>query len=184
MDWPLNSDTFAQFLERNKSRLVESDRARVAIFEPDAAVEAQHIATAERQLGLALPASYKTFLRVCGSGLWCGDYVAPPEGVYPFDEDCGDMEGFLALVHNVRGAGNFVSMNPREQTAAGEWALYYCSHDPFGFGRIADSFESWTRGTLAAFEANESLYDKAADDVERTWRRFRAQSKKRWQFWK
>ena len=83
------------------------------------------IDAAEMQLGLALPASYKTFLRVCGSGLWCGDYVAPPEDVYPFDEDCGDMQGFLALV-----------------------------------------------------------YAKAASDVDRTWQSFRAQNKKRWQFWK
>ena len=180
----MNSDTFAQFLDQHKSRTVQRGRERLAIFEPDAAVEVQHIDAAERQLGLALPASYRTFLLVCGSGLWCGDYVTPPEGVYPFDEDCGDMEGFLALVQNVRGEGNFVAMNPREQTAAGEWALYYCSHDPFGFGRIADSFESWVREAVTAFEANDNLYAKVADDVDRTWRSFRAKNKSRWQFWK
>ena len=180
----MTGDTFAQFLQRNKSRFVESDGERVAIFDPDAAVDGQHIDAAETQLGLTLPESYKAFLLVCGSGLWCGDYVAPPESVYPFDEDCGDMEGFLALVHNVRGVGDFVAMNPREQTAAGEWALYYCSHDPFGFGRIADSFEAWVRDAVTAFEANDDLYAKAADDVDRTWRSFRAKRKRRWQFWK
>lgn len=75
-------------------------------------------------------------------------------------------------------------MNPREQTAPGEWALYYCSHDPFGFGRIADSFESWARDAVTAFEENGDLYGKAADDVERTWRSFRAKTKKSWQFWR
>ena len=35
----MNSDTFAQFLERNTSRFVERENGRVAIFEPDAAVE-------------------------------------------------------------------------------------------------------------------------------------------------
>jgi hypothetical protein len=88
------------------------------------------------------------------------------------------------LVHNVGGSGNFVAMNPREQTASGEGALYYCSHDPFGFGEIADSFESWTREAVTAFEENDDLYGKAADDVEQTWRSFRAKTKKWWQFWR
>jgi hypothetical protein len=180
----MNSDSFAQFLERNKSRFVERDGERVAVFELDAVVEAPRIDAAEAQLGLALPTSYKTYLLACGSGLWCGDYVAPPEAIYPFDEDCGDMEGFVALVHNVDGVGNFVAMNPREPAGLGEWALYYCSHDPFGFGKIADSFESWAREAVTAFDANNDLYAKVADDVERTWRSFRARNKKRWQFWK
>ena len=94
------------------------------------------------------------------------------------------MEGFFALVHNVRGVGDFVAMNPRKPTGPGEWASYYCSHDPFGCGRIADSFDSWAREAVIAFEANGDLCAKAADDVDRTWRSFRAKNKRRWQFWK
>jgi hypothetical protein len=173
---------FEQFLVQNKSRFVE-------IGEPagrrdSAPVEEPQIAAAEIRLGVPLPISYKTFLRVCGSGQWCGDYVAAPDDIYAFDEDCGDMEGFVALIHNVGGAGNFVAMNPREQTTPGEWALYYCSHDPFGFGKIADSFESWARAAVTALEQNEDLYGRAAADVEETWRSFRAKTKKPWQFWR
>jgi len=175
---------FEQFLSHNKSRFVEIDGEPAAIFDPNAPVDEQHIDVAEARLGVQLPASYKTFLRVCGSGQWCGDYVAAPEGLYPFDQDCGEMEGFVALVHNVGGLGNFVAMNPREQTVAGEWALYYCSHDPFGFGRLADSFESWAREAVTAFEEGDDLYGKAADDVEQTWRSFRAKTKQWWQFWR
>src|SRR5262245_31004425 len=125
------STDFERFLSQNKARAIERDGERISVFDPDAPVGEQHVTAAESALGLSLPASYKTFVRLCGSGLWCGDYVAPPEAVYPFDEDCGDMQGFVALVHNVGGAGNFVAMNPREPTGPGEWALYYCSHDPF-----------------------------------------------------
>lgn len=174
---------FDQFLIQNKSRVVEID-GPAAIFDSDAPVDEPHIDAAETRLGVPLPASYRTFLRVCGSGRWCGDYVAPPEDLYAFDEDCGAMEGFVALVHNVGGVGNFVAMNPHEQTAPGEWALYYCSHDPFGFGRIAASFEAWAREAVTALEENQDLYEKAADDVARTWRSFRANTRKWWQFWR
>ena len=175
---------FEQFLTQNKSRVVGIDGEPAALFDPNAAVDEQHINAAEVRLGVQLPASYKTFLRVCGSGQRCGGYVAAPEDVYPFDQDCGEMEGFVALVHNVDGLGNFIAMNPREQTVAGEWALYYCSHDPFGFGRIADSFESWAREAVTAFEQDDDLYETAAHDVEQTWRSLHAKSKKWWQFWR
>src|SRR5207237_4474765 len=102
------------------------------IFDTETHNDQQRDAAAETTLGVPLPVSYKTFLRVCGSGQWCGDYVAAPEDVYRFDEECGDMVGFVALIHNADGIGDFVAMNPREQTDPGEWALYYCSHDPFG----------------------------------------------------
>jgi hypothetical protein len=175
---------FEQFLAENKSRVIELDGEAAEIFSPSTTVDEQGINAAERRLGVTLPASYKTFLRICGSGQWCGDYVAPPEDIYPFDEQCGEMYGFVALVHNVGGTGDFVAMNPREQAGPGEWALYYCSHDPFGFGKIADSFESWAREALTAFEENGDLYGRAAGDVEQTWRSFRAKNRKWWQFWR
>src|SRR5262245_28403421 len=175
---------FEQFLNQTKSRSVKIDGEPAPVFAPEERVEEQRIQAAEKRLGVSLPASYKTFLRVCGSGQWCGDYVAPPEQTYAFDEDCGDMEGFVARVQNVGASGNYVAMNPRLQTGNGEWALYYCSHDPFGFGKVADSFESWARDAVTAFEQDKDLYEKAAGDVDATWRSFRAKNKKWWQFWR
>ncbi|HEY9467155.1 MAG TPA: SMI1/KNR4 family protein [Vicinamibacterales bacterium] len=145
--------TFEQFLSQNKSRFARIDAESTATIHPNAPVDDRHINAAEMRLGVQLPASYKTFLRVCGSGQWCGG-AGRRLSLRPGH---GDWEGFVALVHNVGGLGNFVAMNPREQTAPGEWALYYCSHDPFGFGRIADSFESWTREAVTAFEENDDL---------------------------
>jgi hypothetical protein len=179
---------FEGFLTQNKSRSVSVDGNPSGIFESDAPTDAladeQHVQAAEVRLGVPLPASYKTFLRICGSGRWCNDYVTSPEDVYAFDDDCDDMEGFVTLVHNVRGVGDYVAMNPHEQTGPEEWALYYCSHDPPGHGKIADSFESWAREAVTAFEKNEDLYSKADDDVYRAWRSSRAKTKKWWQFWR
>jgi hypothetical protein len=169
----MTTSVFEQFLAQNKPR----------VFKADAPVDERHIGAAEKRLGVMLPASYKTFLRVCGSGSWGREVVPSPEDIYAFDDNCDDMEGFVGLVHNVRGVGDFVAMNPREQTEPGEWALYYCSHDPAGYGRIADSFESWAREAVTAFETGEDIYVKATDDVWRTYRGMRAKTKKWWQFW-
>jgi hypothetical protein len=111
---------FEQFLAQNKARKVVLDGKRVAIFEADGPVDRQQVSAAEKRLGVPLPASYKAFLEICGSGSWCGQPVPPPDEIYPFDGDCGDMDGFVALVHNVDGCGNFVAINPREQTGPEE----------------------------------------------------------------
>ena len=51
---------------------MEIDGEPAAIFDPNAPVDEQHIDAAKA--------------RVCGSGQWCGDYVAAPKGLYPFDQ--------------------------------------------------------------------------------------------------
>jgi len=169
----MTTSAFEQFLVQNRSRA----------FKADAPVDEQHISAAERRLGVPLPASYKTFLRVCGSGYWGRDLVPPPDDIYAFDENGEDMEGFVGLVHGVRDVGDYVAMNPREQTGAEEWALYLCMHDPLGCGKIADSFESWARDAVTAFEKNEDLYVKVADEI--WWRTLdmRMKTKKWWKFW-
>jgi hypothetical protein len=176
-------EAFATFLRESMSRRLVVDGVELPVFTGAALVSEQDILSAESSLNCPLPASYKTFVLTCGSGEWCGDFVASPAAVYSFD-DCGEMTGFLPLVHNVAGVGDFVAMNPTEHTAPNEWALYYCSHDPFGYGRVANSFEQWARESLAAMEAGEYLYAKATPSVEKTWREYRTCPRRWWQFWR
>jgi len=120
------------------------------------------IETAESDLGVNLPDSYKYFLLRCGSGVWCGERVARPSELYVFDADCLQMEGFIPLVHNVRGVGDYVAINPADAEAAGERPVYYCSHDPFGYVEIAASFEGWARKIVEARRRGGDLYAPAA----------------------
>ena len=177
--------TFEQFLAQNKSRVVTRDRTTVEIFEPGVTHLTPRIDAAEAPLGVPLPASYQTFLEVCGPGRWCGVVVAAREDLYAFDENCGEMEGLVPLVHNVGGVGNFLAMNPLEQTGSGEWAMYYCSHDPLGCASMTDSFESWVREAVTAFEAGVDLYEKAAVEASEAWDRgMRARLGRWWAFWR
>ena len=122
--------------------------------------------------------SYRGFVTTLGPGIWCGEIVMAPSALYAFDSDCGEMEGFIALVGNVQGVGDYLAINPADPTALGERPLYYCGHDPFGYARLTDSFEAWTRNALVPQNSGESPYAV----VEQHFRT--AQPKQWWQFWR
>lgn len=92
---------------------------------------------AERQLGLQLPAGYRTFVTTVGPGGWCEALISPPEGLYQFDEELGRMQGWVAMGFNVDGAGNYIAFNPKDG-----W-IYYCCHDPFGYAVAGRTFEDF-----------------------------------------
>lgn len=133
------------------------------IFAPDGSpVAPSEIESAERSLGVNLPTSYKHFLLRCGSGSWCGEAVAHPAELYAFNADCLQMEGFVPLVRNVRGVGDYVAINPADAEVTGERPVYYCSHDPFGYVAVAASFEEWARKTTEAQKRGVDFYASAA----------------------
>jgi hypothetical protein len=132
------------------------------------------IKQAEQKLGVNLPHSYQQFLLLCGPGLWCGDYIPHLGELYAFDESCWEMTGFIPLVHNVLGLGDYVAINPADSEKDGERPLYYCSHDPFGYARVADSFEKWCRKTaeIQIGETNTTIYDGVEEAVRSKWKEY------------
>lgn len=150
------TEGFDKFLQECLSH---SSNPGERLFVPDAApVTDPDIESAESSLGINLPTSYKYFLLRCGSGAWCGGRIAPPSELYAFASDCLEMEGFVPLVHNVRGVGDYVAINPSDPEVAGERPVYYCSHDPFGYVGIARSFEEWSRKIAEARRQGVDLY--------------------------
>src|ERR671924_91818 len=98
--WPLRfmTEGFDKFLQECLS---QSSNPEKPLFLPDSIpVTVPDMESAEGNLGINLPASYKYFLLRCGSGMWCGEWVAHPSELYAFDSDCLEMEGFVPLVHN------------------------------------------------------------------------------------
>lgn len=142
------------------------------------------IQLAEQQLGVALPDSYKHFVKHCTFALWCEEVIGPPEYLYPFD-DCGEMSGFIALVFNVECIGDHIAINPADSEVAGERPVYYCGHDPFGYALIAASFEDWCRKTFDAYQTRRNIYRPLHNFVDVEYASTRAASTRRWwQFWK
>jgi len=143
------------------------------------------ITSVESALGIELPQSYRTFITVLGPGMWCDEVVMAPSALYAFDADCAEMEGFIALVENVKGIGDYLAINPTDAVVSGERPLYYCGHDPFGSARLADSFEMWTRTALDARRTDASPYDSIRVAVTRASEHSHdTQRKQWWQFWR
>jgi hypothetical protein len=142
------SDEFADFLKRT---VLNSGRSSVFVRAKDG-LSPGEVEMAEKLLGIDLPPSYKLFVSTIGHGIWCGEIVKRPSGLYAFDSDCEDMEGFVALVENAGGVGDYLAINPSDPATAGERPVYYCGHDPFGYEKVAGSFEDWVRGALDKME--------------------------------
>ena len=107
------TENFDKFLTECLS---QTEKVFVAESDP---VSLSEIEVAENSLGIKLPDSYRHFLRRCGSGTWYNECISHPTNLYDFDTDCLDMEGFIALVQNVRGVGDFIAFNPKDLEVSG-----------------------------------------------------------------
>lgn len=123
-------------------------------------VNTAEINAAENRINSNLPDSYKFFLLNYGSGTWYDESILNPSELYNFDSDCLEMEGFVALVENVRGIGDYIAFNPTDSEVAGERPVYYCSHELLDYDKIADSFEDWLRKTFKADKQDVDLYER------------------------
>jgi hypothetical protein len=155
----------------------------------------KEIQDAERRIGTPLPRSYKLFLQVLGPGCWCrANDIPTPAGVEAFAEGTWGVEGFFAIVDNVQGLGEFLAFNPADPEIDGERPVYYFSHDPYGYAKVADSFETWARECAAATRQGEDFYQQFDEAVHAKWIEYdkamkamkapEATSKKWWQLWR
>ncbi len=144
---------------------------------------------AEARLGIELPEAYVYFVTHYGVGQWGEESIVHPSDLYRFDEEMWEMEGAIGLVANVLGVGDMAGIHPDKPKSDGEYPIYHFCHDPFGYGVVSPSFEQWMRDTIASFERTLSdpdvpgPYAAAQDEVYASWRRFRKETKKWWQFW-
>jgi len=143
------------------------------------------ITEAENRLGCTLPAGYRAFMETLGPGIWADAGIPHPDSLYAFEEEVGEMCGFIPLGYNVDGCGNYAAFNPAGDNSD---LIYFCCHDPFGFVVASNSFEEWIQ-TIATKKLNDpkhglgSFYDSLCSFQEisppkvntgRSW----------WQFWK
>lgn len=142
------------------------------------------IEAAESRIGAPLPRGYKQFLRVLGPGCWCrANAVSAPADVFAFDRSAGEMKGFVAIVENVQGVGDYLAFNPADPQLAGERPVYYCSHDPYGHAKVADSFEAWARECAAAARSERDFY-RPFEEVVDARSRGPVARKRWWHFWR
>lgn len=107
-----------------------------------APISGNESAVAEERLGCTLPEGYKTFIQTLGPGLWADAGIPHPNSLYAFDEELGEMAGFISLAYNVDGCGNSIAFDGKRTD---QQQIYFCDHDPFGYAVVAASFEDWIK---------------------------------------
>ena len=150
-------------------------------------VSEKEITNSEKQNGIKLPEDYKKFVKKYGDADFFGAKISHPSELYKFDEEKIEMEGFIPFAQDV--IGNYFAFD-------NDMKIVKCSHDPFGYGKISKTFTEWTNLHFDFIEklANgkedwEHQYIKADKEIEKSWKRMKAEIKTRnpkkwWEIWK
>jgi len=145
------------------------------------------IETVEKGIEIQLPSDYKEFVKNYGDSNFFGVNIRDPFDLYRYGPEALEMEGFIAFACDAFG-NNFAFDKSLK--------IVKCSHDPFGYGKISDSFTEWTKihydfieKLSGGKEDWEHQYIKTEKEIEQSWLRMKKefksiQPKKWWQFWK
>ena len=88
------------------------------------------------ELGVQFPEDYTLFLKTYGDCNFFGVQIMGPKELYKFDEETLEMKGFIPFAQD--SLGNFFAFDKT-------FAITKCSHDPFGYNRLTDTFTNWTK---------------------------------------
>jgi len=170
-----------------KKIIVDKDNGREILFNRGNKVTQQDIDLAEERLGLSLPESYKDFIRNFGDANFFGLKIFHPNELYSFDSTNWEMEGFIPYA--IDFIERYHAFRPVKNIT--EYHIYVCSHDPFGYGKVADNFHEWcilNYKMMENFEKGEKDFNHpfltVHKDIMDSWKRYKSTlPKKWWQFW-
>ncbi len=137
---------------------------------------------------LTLPESYIEFLSYAGAADYFGARFLPPHSLFVLDETNWEMHGLVPFAAD--SLGNFFAFNPKAGRT--EYAVYKCSHDPFGYAHLADSFDIWIKLHYIFIEkiatGRKSFnhpYFAAEQEIFENYKRYKKSlPRKWWQVWK
>lgn len=136
----------------------------------------------ESTLNCELPQDYKRFLQILGPGCFADAYFPSPSHLYAYDEEVGEMCGFIPLAFNVNGCGDDIAFSPRHYEN-----IFFCCHDPFGYATAAISFEQYLR-EIAEYKLSgidmRSFYESLTPFTEVSVSIMPSRAKHWWEFWK
>ena len=164
-----------------------SDKTGECKFEKGEKYSGTELDEVSAALGVVLPDDYKEMIKTHGACTYFGAQFLPPDNLYKLDSECLEMEGFIHIA--VNRLGNHIAFNK-------EMKIVLCSHDPFGFGFLADSFTEWIKihyDFIEKLAENDEDWDHpyiiADTEINRSYQRMKKKlkanrPKKKWQFWR
>lgn len=177
---------FIKTIENKK--ILDKDNGQEITFVKARPSTEEEISKAELRLGIKLPTSYKDFLLYCGPANFFGLQISDLNELYQLDGDNWEMTGMIPFFTDA--IERIHCFKPVTNTD--EYEIYICSHDPFGYGKVADSFQEWCKfnySMMLNFEENKPDFvhpfltvDK---DIRESWKRYEQTLPKKWyEFWK
>lgn len=111
----------------------------------------------ENGIGSKIPADIKLALLELGEGFINDLSFHGKQGIYPFDNECGCVEGFVTFASD--DMGNYYAYSPQSDDQS---KIYYICHDPEGYCVIANDIVEF----LSDFVARDYNITKFAAELE------------------
>lgn len=174
----------ATFIRSIEGRvIIDKDNGEEIRFVKADPVSREVLDQAEQNLGIPLPDSYKAFLAYCGAADFCRLKMWTVPELYAFDEDTGEMEGMIPFTTDFQERWHVFKPAPDNK----EYEVYICSHDPFGYGKVADNFLEWCKlqnDLMLNFETGENDFKhpfiEVDEEIFACYKRYKASLPKKW----
>lgn len=180
--------TITEFIKTiENKKIVDKDNGQELLFVKASPSTEQEISKTENSLGLKLPSSFKDFMRYCGPANFFGLKIADLNELYQYDNNW-EMTGMIPFFTDPME--RYHCFKPIQNTD--EYEIYICSHDPYGYGKVADNFLEWCKlnySMMLNFEENIPNFVhpflSVDSDIRKSWMRYKHTLPKKWyQFWK
>ena len=102
------------------------------LYKQGTSLNSEDLNKLEAEYKFSFPQDIREFLLCLGSGTVSDFYIPYVTEIYPFDSDNGNIKGFITFASDV--LGNYFAFNPN---STNNEIIYYCCHDPLGFGECA-----------------------------------------------
>jgi hypothetical protein len=95
----------------------------------------------ESELGSKIPEKIRLLIIELGEGHINDFSIHGKDRIYSFDDECGEVEGFITFASDEMG--NYYAYSPHSDDPN---KIYYVCHDPAGYCVIADDAEEFLSG--------------------------------------
>jgi hypothetical protein len=99
------------------------------------------LAGIESELGSKIPDKIRLLIIELGEGSINDLRIHGKDGIYAFDDECGEVEGFITFASDEMG--NHYAYSPHSDDPN---KIYYVCHDPAGYCVVADDAEEFFSG--------------------------------------
>jgi len=131
------------------------------IFSFGSRISSEELCALENNHGFTFPSKIRTLLLELGQGFVNDLYIHGVDMIYPFDEENGNIEGFVTFASD--DLGNYYAFSPKSKDVD---VIYYCCHDPLGYCAVAKGAEDFLSIFVNnGFKITDYVYNLDLDEI-------------------